>query len=238
MDIKSVIIAGTGVGEAFAAQPGKTLHFPTPFGLLRGRVTTIGGEETLIVRRHAAGHKLPPHRVNFRAIAQGCKMLGVQKVFASAAVGSLREDWEVGTIAIASDFINGSHRNLTLFDNKVEHRDVSTGIPLAPQLLRAAESLEIPVETNAVYVETNGPRYETAAEIQTFLKYGDVIGMTAATEAALFAEANVPYGLICIISNLATGLANKPHSHEEVTKIVKERSALVIEILARAIEQQ
>lgn len=230
------MIVGTGLGESLAQAPAIVVHKPTPFGLFRGRILEFGGSSVLVVRRHASGHTLPPHRVNYRAMASGCQALGITRVFATAAVGTLREDWPVGSIIVPTDTLDATGRNLTLFDHKVVHRDVTHPLPLSQELFEAAGRAGISAHLGGTYAATNGPRYETAAEIRALQVAADVVGMTAASEAMLMAEAEVRFGLVSVVTNLATGLAGQPHAHGEVERMMKGAASNVMRILEEAVK--
>lgn len=160
------IIGGTGIGERLGGYPGAPLHVPTEAGLLRGRLVQIDSLRLFLVSRHSAGHRVPPHQINYLAIARGLAALGVRACFATAAVGSLNPEWPAGTLAVCSDFLDFTGRFPTLFDRVVVHRDFSN--PFGPKaraaLLAAAAELGEKVEKEAVYLCGNGPRYETPAE--------------------------------------------------------------------------
>ncbi len=196
----------------------------------------LGGVAALLVGRHAAGHRLPPHRVNYAAMALGLKTLGVRFCLASAAVGCVHADWEPGTLAVCSDFIDLTGRNLTLFDEAVRHQDFTH--PFDPAAREAlAESLreaDVPSREHAVYVGSPGPRYETPAEIEAIRRMGgDVVGMTASSEAALMREAGVGYACLAVVTNHASGMQSAI-GHEEVVEVMKASGTVAVQVLRRA----
>ncbi len=203
------LIGGTGIGERLAALGGQALCVPTPFGALRGRLVSHEGMSFVIVRRHSVGHKVPPHAVSYEAIADGLRRLGVRGCISSAAVGSLRADWGVGTLASCTDFLDATGRGTTLFERDVRHTDFSLPFPLSGLLQN--------VSTPCVYACMNGPRYETPFEVSLLRGLGaDVVGMTAANEAIAMREAGVPYACLAVVTNLASGLSTAELSHGEV----------------------
>lgn len=171
------------------------------------------------VLRHSLGHRTPPHRVNYRAIMVGLKELGVQTILASAATGCLRPDWLPGTLALCTQYVDFSSRNLTLCSAQVAHHPMNTPMPS-----RAREALSIALagaktdfKPEACYGQLNGPRYETAAEIQMLDTLGvDVVGMTAASEFIISREAGIRYACVAIVSNLAEGLSPSELDHGNV----------------------
>jgi 5'-methylthioadenosine phosphorylase len=233
------IIGGTGVGERLIAMPGVPLFVPTAQGGLRGKLIECQEVRILAISRHSSGHKVPPHRVGYKAMALGLKQLGVKACVSTAAVGSLRREWGVGTLVACSDFLDLTARNLTLFDDRVVHTDFSE--PFSPRvrqsLLDGAQKVGANVQPSGVYINANGPRFETFHEIDVYRKVGDVVGMTAATEAIVMREAGVPYGCLAIVSNLAAGLSDEPLNHGDVSTAMQASADLVEQIvLAAAVE--
>ncbi len=231
------IIGGSGIGERLARLPGPPMFVATPHGMLRGRALQHEGTRIFAVSRHSAGHKVPPHRVGYQALAEGMRAAGVRACLATAAVGSLRSDWGPGTFVACSDFLDLTSRNLTLFDETVVHTDFSQ--PFGPgarrALIESAEAKGIHIEGSGVYVGGNGPRYETPAEIEAYRRLGgEVVGMTASTEAVLMREAGVEYGCLAIVSNLACGITDMPLSHDEVILEMGRSGGRAIELLLDA----
>ncbi len=221
------LIGGTGIGERLAALGGQALCVPTPFGALRGRLVTYEGVSMVIVRRHSGGHKVPPHAVDYEAIADGLRRLGVRACLSSAAVGSLRADWGVGTLASCTDFFDASGRGTTLFERDVRHTDFSSPFPLSSHL--------VGVENPCVYACMNGPRYETPFEVSLLRQLGaDVVGMTAANEAIAMREAGVPYACLAVVTNLACGLSDGTLSHGEVGDAMSLHGERAVSILLDA----
>src|SRR5580700_6582563 len=135
MQVDVGIIGGTGIGDRLLKFGGVALHVPTAAGLLRGRYVQINGLNLFLIGRHSAGHKVPPHKVNYKAMALGMKALGVKACLSTAAVGSLRRDWPAGSLAVCCDFLDVTGRHQTLYDRKVVHRDFSD--PFGPNSVAA-----------------------------------------------------------------------------------------------------
>ncbi|MCW5939103.1 MAG: MTAP family purine nucleoside phosphorylase [Fimbriimonadaceae bacterium] len=225
---RAAVVGGTGVGHRFGQLPGRPVTVPTPFGPLRGRIIEWRGDRVMAVQRHSTGHRTPPHRVNYRAMAWGLRQMGVERCVSSAAVGSLRSDWGAGTLAVCTDLLELTARRLTLWDREVRHTDLSIPFPLAPQLAQAAPD----AKQSAVYVGYDGPRYEAPAEVRMLGQLGgDIVGMTAATEAVLLREAGVEYGCFGIVTNLGAGLSSHELAHGDVVEVMERLGAYVSEIL-------
>ena len=237
MQIDVAIIGGTGVGSRLAELPGQSLFLPTAGGPLRGRVIKFGGSQVLAIQRHAAGHAKPPHKVAYAAFTLGLKALGIKHCLSTAAVGSLRTDWPIGTIVACTDFIDASGRNLTLFDSKVQHTPMDHPFTAAPasSLRQALIQAGIEAPEKAVYLQANGPRYETSAEILAFAREGaDIVGMTAASEATLMREAGIRYECLAVVTNLAAGLGTEI-DHGAVGDVMKDNASPIFKILDSAV---
>lgn len=231
------VIGGTGIGSRLEARGGQALVVPTAEGPLRAKVLDCGNHELILIQRHAASHKVAPHRVNYKAFALGLRELGAKACLASAAVGSLREDWDKGTFVVCSDFLDLTGRRLTLFDRAVVHRDFTHPFPARSALLDAAGEIGEAVQDGGVYVGGDGPRYETPQEIRTMrLLGGDIVGMTASSEAILFREALVPYACLAVVTNLACGLAPGKLDHLDVVDAMDARGDAAVAILLKAAE--
>ncbi len=227
--MKAAIIGGTGVQQLPGFELQQELVLADEAHLFSGR---LAGCPVLLLPRHSKGHRVPPHQIDHRRHVQILKEQGVQAVLATAAVGSLRPDWTPGTLVVLSDFLDFTRTIYTLYDHEVMHTDFSE--PFSPllrtALLEAARELGITLQPEGVYVCAPGPRYETPAEIRMFrMLGGDVIGMTVVPEAVLCREAGIHYAAVAVVSNLGTGLSEKPLSHAEVTEVM----ATAVPILAR-----
>ncbi len=232
MQIDLAIIGGTGVGSRLAELPGRSLFVHTAGGPLRGRIVQFGGAQVLAIQRHAAGHATPPHKVNYAAFALGLKALGVKNCIATAAVGCMHLDWPIGRIVPCTDFIDASGRNITLFDSKVVHTAMESPFGGGSGFLRQAQN--DPNLKRAIYVQANGPRYETSAEIHAYARMdADIVGMTAASEAVVMGEAGIHYECLAVVTNYAAGLG-KDINHGAVGDVMLDRSKVIFAVLERA----
>lgn len=231
------IIGGTGVGSRLAALGGSPVAVPTESGMLRARKLVHDGQTLYLIQRHSGGHKTPPHLVNYKAIARGALALGVSGVIASAAVGCLRADWPVGTFVVCSDFLDFSCRRLTMWDREVEHVDFSTPFDsnVRRAIIEAGGKVGMKMQEQGVYVNLDGPRYETPQEIETIRQLGgDLVGMTAASEAIAFRELGVPYACLAVATNSAAGMGEKELGHEEVVEVMESAGAMAVAVFLEA----
>ncbi len=237
------IIGGTGVYDLGGGV--NTEAIPTPYGEAAIFRMQLKSREVIFLARHGAGHSMPPHRVNYRANIWALQALGVDEVLATQAVGSINPHMELGHFALLAQFLDFTKcRPSTFFDGddeRVIHIDITH--PYCPRLtgrlLRAGEFLDDQLHSKAVYACTEGPRFETAAEIKAFSILGaDVVGMTNVPEVVLAREAGLCYASISIICNWGAGMNNYPLTHEEVISIMAERTPALRELIVRFIESE
>lgn len=237
MQFDVALIGGTGIGSRLVALGGKPVHIPTPHGTIRGRHLECEGANLLLLSRHSAGHKVPPHKVNYVGMATALQQLGVRFCIASAAVGSLRPEWGPGTLVACSDFFDFTGRFATMFDRTVVHTDFT--YPFAESVRKAlivtAALDETSIQQTGVYLGGNGPRYETPGEIQYFASIkADVVGMTASSEAIVMREAGVDYGCLAVVTNLAAGISPQQLSHQEVEDEMNRSGETAVKLMLGA----
>ena len=208
------IIGGSGLAKLSALSNTRRQVVRTPFGEPSGALTfgTLGGQEVVFLARHGYGHTIAPHEINYRANIWALKELGVSGVFAVAAVGGIRGDLTPGSLVVPDQIIDYTHsRKSTFFggtDAPIAHVDFT--LPYAQsmrrRLLEAAAACGETVIDGAVYACTQGPRLETAAEIERIARDGgDLVGMTGMPEASLAREAELDYAALAVVVNHAAG---------------------------------
>ena len=234
---------GAPVGVAGGVPVEETVH--TPYGkatLARGR---CGGTEVGWLFRHGRDHSLPPHLVNYRANVWALKTLGVERVIALNAVGSLRPDLPPGNLVLVHQFLDFTRqRASTFYDGReagAHHVDLTEPYcPFIREVVRAvAEELGLQARAlwEGVYVCTEGPRYETPAEVKAFrLLGGDVVGMTGVPEVILAREAGLCYASLAMVTNFAAGISPRPLDHGEVVRVMTQQSRNISRLLRRTIE--
>lgn len=208
MEPAIAIIGGTGIGDRLVAEAREPLTVRTRYGLVRGRIWPVGSG-AWVISRHSDIAKRPPHQVNYRAMAQAMRDLGVRHVLATAAVGSFHAERPPGSLAVCTDVVDASGRQVTRYTRQLHHTSAEHLIDpgLADRLRAAALITGVDFAPEAVYLNVDGPRFETPAEIRAFRSWGvDVVGMTAGSEAIAMAEAGIAYGLLGMITNLAVGM--------------------------------
>ncbi|NLJ99916.1 MAG: S-methyl-5'-thioinosine phosphorylase, partial [Clostridia bacterium] len=202
----------------------------------------MGGRRIAFLTRHGGEHTVPPHLVNYRANITALKEVGVKKIIATAAVGSLNTDMKPGDLVILDQFIDFTKgRPLTFFEGGsrgVVHTDMTT--PYCPELSRQLKKYgEMPgvkVHPQGVYICTEGPRFETPAEIKMYgMLGGDLVGMTNVPEVVLAREKGICYAATAIVTNFAAGISPTPLSHQEVVEAMETSVAHVRDLLKSSI---
>ncbi len=235
--MRTGLIVGSGVEHL--AKRGDLRKVATHFGPVELAVVELGGVEVAVLPRHGFAHTVPPHKVNYRANVSALAKLGVERVLATGAVGSLREELRPGVAVVVDDFIDLTRtRPLSLYEGpRIVHADLTE--PFCPELRRclaeAAMRVGLEVHDGGVYVCTEGPRFETPAEIRAYRAMGgDVVGMTLATEAALAREAGLCYAALCLVTNMAAGMQSTVTA-EEVVEVLGRLSDRVVEAMSEAV---
>jgi len=207
------IIGGSGLTRLSTLAVAHREVVRTPYGdpsstLLFGQVA---GVDAVFLARHGHGHTIPPHRVNYRANLWALKQRGARHIVAVASVGGIC-DCQPGDLVLPHQLIDyTSGREATYFDGgegNLAHVDFTH--PYTPTLretcLAAADAAGLPLRDGGVYGAVNGPRLETAAEIDRMERDGaTLVGMTGMPEAALAREVGLPYAVICVVVNHAAG---------------------------------
>lgn len=208
------IIGGSGLTQLASLEVTHRKAVRTPYGEPSGAVTfgRLCGREVIFLARHGYGHTIPPHEVNYRANIWALREEGASAVVSVASVGGIRADLGPGKLVIPHQIIDYTWgRRSTYFeggDVPVTHVDFTRPYaePLRQRLLAAARACGEEVVDGAVYASTQGPRLETAAEIDRLERDGaEVVGMTGMPEAALARELDLPYAAIAVVVNHAAG---------------------------------
>ena len=209
------IIGGSGLTQLSCLEVARHEVVRTPYGEPSGTLTygRIGGQQVVFLPRHGHAHTIPPHRVNYRANLWALvKGAGAEAIVSVASVGGIRADLKPGALVVPHQIIDYTWgRPHTFFDGDeapVVHVDFTEPYDreLRERLLCAGEAVNIALADRAVYAATQGPRLESAAEIDRLARDGaDIVGMTGMPEAALARELEVPYAALCAVANWAAG---------------------------------
>lgn len=235
---KLAIIGGTGVYHPDLLENTQEKSCLTPYGEMTYVTGTYQGKEFVFMTRHGKQHSIPPHRINYRANIYGLKRLGVTAIIATTAVGSTHTEVKPGEMVIPDQFLDFTHaRPSTFFDGDpfpVAHVDMTN--PYCPVLRKlicdGLREIGGAFHETGTYVCTEGPRFETAAEVQMFHRLGgDVVGMTNVPECQLAREAEMAYATISMVTNYGAGVSQTPLTHSEVVEAMEQNSARFTRLL-------
>ncbi len=228
-EIKIGIIGGTGVYNQSLFSDGHEILVDTPYGSVSMMEYDYNKLRVFFLARHGGGHSVPPHKVNYKANIAALKKIGVETVISTAAVGSLNEMMPPGSMVVIDQFIDlTKQRSLTFFEGDsghVVHTDFTD--PYCPELrqiiLTSGNKIKQDLVDGGCYVCTEGPRFETPAEIKMMKQWGgDLVGMTNVPEVVLAREAGLCYATIALSTNYAAGISGEPLTHHEVLEIMNQ----------------
>ncbi len=212
--IELAVIGGTGLYNFPGLQNVQKHSVDTPYGAASDAITLgeLNGKRVAFLARHAAGHSIPPHRINYRANLWALHRLGAKRVLGINAVGGIRDDMGPRVLVVPDQIIDYTHGRLSSFCDvdgaKVEHVDFTEpySARLRADLLAAATRGGIRIVDGGCYGATQGPRLETRTEITRMRRDGcDLVGMTGMPEAALARELGIDYACLALIANWAAG---------------------------------
>jgi len=219
------VIGGSGLYELKGLRTDGGEHVETKYGRTTGPVTPgkIGGRPVVFLARHGAGHETPAHEVNYRANIRALAGAGATRILAVCSVGGIGEGCVPGALVIPDQLIDYTWGREHTFAGEEEvemHNDFTH--PYTPRwrqdVLRSMDKLGFACVTRGTYAATQGPRFETAAEVQRLAKDGcTIVGMTGMPEAALARELGIDYAAICPVGNLAAGLSRETLTMDHVT---------------------
>ena len=230
--IQYAIIGGTGLYDSGVASDKVSVQ--TEFGELEVDIIEVQGHSVIFLARHGKQHGVPPHRVNYRANLKALQKLGVKQIFATAAVGSLNPDYPIGSLVLLSNFLDMTRqRPLTYFEGGSDGaKHVNMDDPYCRNLRRLLTNTAIQHKVHfigdAVYICTEGPRFETEAEIKMMRQWGaDVVGMTSVPEVVLAKELGMCYASVGFVVNMATGMESGPIQLTEMEVMLSRNKEII-----------
>ena len=242
------IIGGSGLYELEGLKVLEEREIETPFGRPSSTVVLgeLEGKGVAFLARHGRDHSFPPHLVPYRANLWAFREIGVDRVLALSAVGSINKLFRPGDFVVIDNFIDFTKRRESTYyegrfskkvsggdrvakllnEGKVVHIDVTE--PYCPQmrnlLMEILEELKLRYHGAGVYACTEGPRFESGAEIDMLAKAGaDVVGMTGYPEVVLARELTMCYASLCVVANPAAGISQHRLTSDEVIELMKEK---------------
>ena len=241
--MRTLLVGGTGFSDMDYLQDVRRETVRTPFGGAVLYLGTLDGMESGFLARHGMEHDRLAPQVNYRANIWAAHELGFQAIIGTSAVASLRDEIGVGDLVLPDQLVDLSKHRDDSFFLRSANMTYPFSRPLRKLVLATARGAGIPLHDGATYLTVEGPRYETAAEIRLFQRWGmDVVGMTNGTEATLCRELGICYVTIALVTNMGAGLsAEGPdlQRHREVTQANLPRyKQLAIASLAAALRAE
>lgn len=238
------IIGGSGLTNLKNLRITRREVMRTPYGEPSAPMVfgQLCDQEVVFLPRHGPSHTIPPHAVNYRANLWALKEVGVRRVIAVAAVGGITDHLSASMLVFPDQIIDYTYgREHTFFGGehrKVTHVDFSYPYcaELREMLITAARAAKLGAVERGTYAATQGPRFETAAEIRRLERDGaDIVGMTGMPEAALARELDLCYATIAVVANRAAGKEEGVISLKEIERNLEDGMNKVRALLERAI---
>ncbi|MBP2172775.1 MTAP family purine nucleoside phosphorylase [Methanococcus voltae] len=226
------IIGGTGI--AGLLKNGEEKIVKNKYGEAKVLIDENNG--VVLLSRHGLNHSTPPHKINYLANMYALKQLDVKRILSLNAVGSLKVEIEPSSFLVANDFIEFTKVRKSTFyegeDGKVAH--VNMLDPFCSDLRGILKGILDKRQygyNEGTYVCTEGPRFETIAEINMYKHWGHVVGMTAYPEVSLAKELEMCYCSLCNISNYCSGIKDSDLTVDEVLDTVKSMEAKIVNVV-------
>jgi 5'-methylthioadenosine phosphorylase len=242
-DIEIGIFGGTGIYDSEMLEDAKEVTIDTPFGKPSDSITVgvFKGRKIAFLPRHGKKHAIPPHMINYKANIWAFKELGITRIIAPSAVGSLKEEVEPGHFALPTQFLDFTKsRNGSFSENgRVIH--ISVADPFCPELqssiLKVTKQQNLHIHKDCTYVCIEGPRFSTKAESKFYRTTGaDIIGMTLVPECQLAREAQMCYASISTVTDYDVW-AEKPVTAKEVLETLSKNVERTKKVLTDLISE-
>lgn len=242
-DVEIGIFGGTGIYDSGLLENSKEIQVDTPFGKPSDTITigNFKGRKIAFLPRHGKKHTIPPHMINYRANIWAFKELGVKRIIAPSAVGSLKEELEPSHFVLPTQFLDFTKSRKGSFSEEGKVIHISVADPFCPELqssiIDTVQNQGFDIHKNCTYVCIEGPRFSTKAESKFFKSTGaDIIGMTLVPECQLAREAQICYASISTVTDYDVW-AEKPVTAKEVLETLSKNVAKMKQTLTELIEK-
>ncbi|WNY27166.1 MTAP family purine nucleoside phosphorylase [Methanolapillus ohkumae] len=233
MNLKKIaltVIGGVGYGNISDTD---AIQIKTKYGNVEIQILhPEKSAKIVLISRHQGKRHVPPHQVNYKALIAAAQKIGAP-VLSVNSVGSMKPEILSGEFVIPNDFLDlTKSRENTFYDKRAVHVDMSN-----PYCCRLRRILGFVLEgrkrcyTEGVYACTEGPRFETKAEIRMYSQFADVVGMTGVPEVVLAKEAGLCYASLCLVTNPAAGLCPEILTVDEIQEGVVKNQKEVLEVV-------
>ena len=240
------IIGGTGLLHMPGLAIRDTLTVETPYGATSSTLTTglLNSVELVFLARHGNPHRLPPHKINYRANLWALQNVGVDHIIAVNAVGGIHPKMGPGHINIPDQIVDYTYGREHTFSDSTEvplhHIDFTFPYNrmLRTHIASAAKKLKLNFSDTGVYAATQGPRLESPAEINRLERDGcDIVGMTGMPEAALARELGLFYASIALVVNMAAGRSETEITMADIERVLATGMQDVLKLIECSLDQ-
>jgi len=239
------IIGGSGFSSIDQFKLKNDHNIDTPYGSTSAPILEgdMYGESVFFLARHGKEHTIQPHKINYRANIYALKQLGVSNILALAAVGGITENCQPGALILPHQILDYTYgREMTYFDQEgdVQHAEFSHPYSevMRDIIIQQALNNNIDLVSEGVCAVTQGPRFETAAEITRYKNDGaTIVGMTAMPEAILARELGIAYITVASSVNYAAGVKEGVISHDEIHQAYSLASSKLYGLLSLSIRE-
>ena len=237
------IFGGTGIYDSGLLEKPQEIDIETPYGKPSDKIT-IGefrGRKIAFLPRHGKKHSIPPNMINYRANIWAFKELGITRIIAPSAVGSLKKEVEPGHFALPTQFLDFTKSRNGSFSEEGRVIHISVADPFCPEIqssiLEVVEKKKFPIHKNCTYVCIEGPRFSTKAESKFYRNTdSEIIGMTLVPECQLAREAQMCYASISTVTDYDVW-AEKPVTAKEVLETLAKNVERTKQVLVELIEK-
>jgi len=237
------IFGGTGIYDSGLLEDAKEITLDTPYGKTSDSITVgvFKGRKIAFMPRHGKKHFIPPHMINFRANIWAFKELGVKRIIAPSAVGSLKEEIKPSHFALPSQFLDFTKSREGSFSKEGKVIHISVANPFCPELqnvvVKTATEQNVTIHKDCTYVCIEGPRFSTKAESKFFRSVGaDIIGMTLVPECQLAREAQMCYVSVSTVTDYDVW-AEKSVTAKEVFETISKNVEKIKKMLIKLIDE-
>ena len=242
-DVEIGIFGGTGIYDSGLLENAQVVDMDTPYGKPSDTITvgTFKGRKNAFLPRHGKKHTIPPHKINFKANIWAFKELGVTRIIAPSAVGSLKEELAPGHFVLPTQFIDFTKSRDGSFSENGRVIHISVADPFCPELqssiIQVTEEQGLNIHKDCTYICIEGPRFSTKAESKFYRTTGaDIIGMTLVPECQLAREAQMCYASISTVTDYDVW-ADKPVTAKEVMATLSKNVEKTKKILTELIDK-
>lgn len=238
-EIPKFDIAIIGGVNSFFPECLGNINVSTNYGAVNVSVYEIAGKTVAIIPRHTnGGTHAPPHMINYRSNVCAVSKLGIKRIISTNSVGTMKNH-PTGSFVLADDFLDFTkNRVSTFYDKRTVHVDVSE--PYCPEIKEGIKDSLKKMNigfSEGVYVCTEGPRFESRAEIRMMSQFGDVVGMTGLPEITLARELNLCYASICTVTNNACGMGDAKLTVSELLETLDDTQEKLFEVISETISR-